>query len=139
MDYEAKSKKKKRNFGKISLPTTFPKYIHANFLSIENADKEQSNLFKELCEMSKGEKLLEKLPFIENVILLLDAREKVLIVSRVIYFQLKIQRLIQYPVQHLIHQYFIYLNKQFRYLKSKYLHLNLMKIFLVKLEMMKKT
>ena len=69
--------KKKRNFGKISLPTTFPKYIHANFLSIANADKEQSNLFKELCEMSKGEKLLEKLPFIENVILLLDAREKV--------------------------------------------------------------
>ena len=121
------------------MPTTFPKYIHANFLSIANADKEQSNLFKELCEMSKGEKLLEKLPFIENVILLLDAREKVLIVSRVIYFQLKIQRLIQYPVQHLIHQYFIYLNKQFRYLKSKYLHLNLMKIFLVKLEMMKKT
>ena len=69
--------KKPQNFGKISLLTTFPKYIHANFLSTENSDKEQSNLFKELCEMSKDQKLIEKLPFIENVILLLDARGKV--------------------------------------------------------------
>ena len=57
---------------------TFLKDIYANVLSIENADNEQSNLFKELSDLNKGGKQIEKITFAENIGILLETRENVL-------------------------------------------------------------
>ena len=42
------------------MPIIFLKDIHKNVSSIENADNKQSNLFKQLSNISKGEKPIEK-------------------------------------------------------------------------------
>ena len=41
------------NFSKVSSPIIFLRDTHAKVLSIEQADGEQSNLFKELSDISK--------------------------------------------------------------------------------------
>ena len=46
VDYKAKSRKKKNNFSRISLPITFLRNIITEVLSTEDADKEESKLFK---------------------------------------------------------------------------------------------
>ena len=51
--------------------------MYTKVLSIGDADREQSKLFKELSDNSKDEKLIEKQPFTENVRFLFDTREKV--------------------------------------------------------------
>ena len=60
------------------MPIIFLKDIHKNVLSIENADNEQSNAFKQLSNISKGEISIENFPFLENGRVLLKSRESVL-------------------------------------------------------------
>ena len=60
--------------------------IYTEVLSIEDADKQQSKLFKELSDINKSEKPFENKSFLKNAAFLLDARENFLIVSKVIYF-----------------------------------------------------
>ena len=60
------------------MPTLFLRDIYKNNLSIENADNEQSNLFKRLSNLNKGRKSSEKISFLKNVKMLLKAREDVL-------------------------------------------------------------
>ena len=52
--------------------------IYTNDLSIENADNEQSYLFKMFGNLNKGRKSSEKISFLKNVNILLKAREDVL-------------------------------------------------------------
>ena len=55
--------------------------IHGGDLSIENADEEQSRLFKKskkLWDINKEEKPIEKTTFLKNLGSILDARKKVL-------------------------------------------------------------
>ena len=59
------------------MPVIFLRDMYTKVLSIGDADREQSKLFKELSGNSKDEKLIEKQPFTENVRLLFDTREKV--------------------------------------------------------------
>ena len=55
VDYKAKSRKK-NNFSRISLPITFLRNIITEVLSTEDADKEESKLFKELRDINTCEK-----------------------------------------------------------------------------------
>ena len=59
---------KRYNFSKFSLPITFSRDIlkRHNVLSIENAENEQNNLFKELSNLNKVGKGIEKIPFIDK-------------------------------------------------------------------------
>ena len=57
VDYKAKSRKK-NNFSRISLPITFLRNIITEVLSTEDADKEESKLFKELRDINTCEKLI---------------------------------------------------------------------------------
>ena len=66
MDHKAKSRKR-YNFSKVSLRITFLRDLYAKILSIENADNEQHNLFKELNYLNKCEKPLERKRFIVNI------------------------------------------------------------------------
>ena len=59
LDYQTKSGKR-YNFSKISFSIIFLRDIYTNVLSIQNAENEPSNLFKELSNISKGEKPIEK-------------------------------------------------------------------------------
>lgn len=80
LDYKSKSEKN-HNFScvlKTSLRIIFLRNMHTRVLSIEDADKEKSKLFKELSDTNKGEKPIEKLFFLKTVGFLLDAREMVL-------------------------------------------------------------
>ena len=56
----------------------FLRDIYKNLLSIENADNNRSNLFKELINISEGKNLIEKFSFLETAIILFEAREIVL-------------------------------------------------------------
>ena len=47
---------KNYNFNKVSLPAIFLRDIHAKDLSMENADIEQSNLYRALKNLKKGRK-----------------------------------------------------------------------------------
>ena len=69
---------KKYNFNKVSLPTIFLRDKHAKDLSIENADNEQSDLFRILKNLNKAKKSPEKVSFLKNVGTLLEARQDVL-------------------------------------------------------------
>ena len=62
------------------MPITFSRDIikSYNVLSIENAENEQNNLFKELRNLNKVGKRIEKIPFIENKGFLFETRENVL-------------------------------------------------------------
>ena len=61
-----------------TLPIVFLRDIHEGHLSIENVNRKQSNLAIELQNFEKGTKTLEKKSFLNNLGLLLSAREKVL-------------------------------------------------------------
>ena len=52
--------------------------MHTGFLSVEDTDKEQSKLLKELNDLNKGDKPFENKPFLKSVGFLFDVREKVL-------------------------------------------------------------
>ena len=52
--------------------------MHTGFLSVEDTDKEQSKLLKELNYLNKGDKPFENKPFLKSVGFLFDVREKVL-------------------------------------------------------------
>ena len=55
--------------------------IHKEVLSVEDAHKKQSNLFKESSDINKGEKPIKtslKKSFLKNVRFLFDAGEKLL-------------------------------------------------------------
>ena len=52
--------------------------MHTRFLSVEDTDKEQSKLLKELNDLNKGDKPFENKPFLKSVGFLFDVREKVL-------------------------------------------------------------
>ena len=56
----------------------FLRDIYKNVLSIENADNNRSNLFKELINISEGKNPIEKFSFLETAIILFEARETVL-------------------------------------------------------------
>ena len=75
LDYKAKNEKN-YNFSKISLFIIFFRNKHTKFLSIEDADIEQSKLCKELSDINKGGKPIEKKSFLKNVGFALDVREK---------------------------------------------------------------
>ena len=62
----------------MSLPSIFLRDIYKNILSIENADNEQSILFKIFGNLNKGRKSSEKVFFKKNVKILLKVREDVL-------------------------------------------------------------
>ena len=55
----------------------FSRNIQTWILSIEDKDKDQSKLFKELSDTNKRWKANLKKPFLKNVRFLLSAREKV--------------------------------------------------------------
>ena len=77
-------------------------------------------LFKELRDINKGEKPIEKKTFLENTGLLIDARKKVLDSLKSNIF----------PIKNTIPEYFIHLNdenRELRYLNTKYLRLSYMK------------
>ena len=78
VDYKAKIWKKKHNFRKISFSIIFLMNMHTGFLSVEDIDKEQSKLLKELNDLNKGDKPFENKPFLKSVGFLFDVREKVL-------------------------------------------------------------
>ena len=59
------------------MPIIFSGNIHTEFLSIEDADEELINLFKELSDINKGKKPIVEKPFLGNRWFLLDAKEKV--------------------------------------------------------------
>ena len=52
--------------------------MHTGFLSVEDTDKEQSKLLKELNDLNEGDKPFENKPFLKSVGFLFDVREKVL-------------------------------------------------------------
>ena len=52
--------------------------MHTGFLSVDDTDKEQSQLLKELNDLNKGDKPFENKPFLKSVGFLFDVREKVL-------------------------------------------------------------
>ena len=52
--------------------------MHTGFLSVEDTDKEQSKLLKELNDLNKSDKPFENKPFLKSVGFLFDVREKVL-------------------------------------------------------------
>ena len=54
-DYKSRSRKN-CNFSKISLIIIFLRNIHTGVLSIEDANREQSQEFKELSCINKGQK-----------------------------------------------------------------------------------
>ena len=78
VDYKAKIWKKKHNFRKISFSIILSMNMHTGFLSVEDTDKEQSKLLKELNDLNKGDKPFENKPFLKSVGFLFDVREKVL-------------------------------------------------------------
>ena len=78
VDYKAKIWKKKHNFRKISFSIILLMNMHTGFLSVEDTDKEQSKLLKELNDLNKGDKPFENKPFLKSVGFLFDVREKVL-------------------------------------------------------------
>ena len=69
---------KKHDFNKVPLPSVFLRDIYTKILAIENADNEQSNLFRLLSNSKSGRKPPEKIYFQKNVEILLHAREDVL-------------------------------------------------------------
>ena len=81
---------KKYNFSKILFHIIFLRNIHKGFLSVEDTDKEQSKLFKELSDLNKGEKPVSNKSFLKNVEFILMQEKKFLIALKVIYFQYKI-------------------------------------------------
>ena len=52
--------------------------MHSKDLSIENYDQEQIKLSKDVNNISKGEKRIQKIPFMKNLRFLSDARQEVL-------------------------------------------------------------
>ena len=70
LNYKAKSEK-------IIILVIFLRNKHTRFLLIEDADIEQSRLFKELSDINKGGEPIEKTS-LKNVGFLDDTREKVL-------------------------------------------------------------
>lgn len=54
------TKSGKHKFNKVSLPIIFSIDIFTNVVWIKDLDKEQSKLFKELSDISKVEKPIEK-------------------------------------------------------------------------------
>ena len=62
LNYKSKGRKT-YNFGKYSLLIVFSKDIHEWYLSLENADLQQSNFTIELKNSEKGTKSLEKKSF----------------------------------------------------------------------------
>ena len=60
------------------MPIIFLINIRTGLLSIEDADKEQCKLFKELNNIYQGEKPIERMYFLKNVGFLLHERGKVL-------------------------------------------------------------
>ena len=60
------------------MPAIFLRDIYTNNSSIDNADNEQSNLFKRFGDLNKGRKSSGKAYFLKNVKILLKEREDVL-------------------------------------------------------------
>ena len=56
----------------------FLKSKYTGFLSIEDVNKGQSNVLKVSNDINKGEKSIEKKPFIIKVTFFVDGREKIL-------------------------------------------------------------
>ena len=54
---------KKHDFNKVPLPSVFLRDIYTKILAIENADNEQSNLFRLLSNSKSGRKPPEKIYF----------------------------------------------------------------------------
>ena len=69
---------KNYDFNKVLLPALFLRDTYTKNLLIENADDEQSDLFRLLNSKKKGRKSSEKIFFLKNVEILLKAREDVL-------------------------------------------------------------
>ena len=65
---------KKYDFEKVSLPSKFLRDIYTKNLSIEDADNQQSDLYKRLNNLNKGRKSSQKVSFLKNVKNLLKAR-----------------------------------------------------------------
>ena len=59
LNYKVKSGKN-YNFSITSLPSIFLRNIHTGVISIKDADKEESKLFKELSNINKSEKQVDK-------------------------------------------------------------------------------
>ena len=57
----------------------FLRDVHEGYLSLEEADDEQSNFAAKLKNLDKGKKYIEKEFFLNNLGLLFSAREKVFI------------------------------------------------------------
>ena len=70
-------------------PIIFLRNRRTEFLSIEDADKEQRKLFKELCNVNKSQKPIENKTFLKSLRFLFDAREKVIISVESNVFPLK--------------------------------------------------
>ena len=83
------------------MPIISSRNIHIRFLSKEDADMEQSNLFKKLSDINEGAKPIKKKYFLKSICFLIDAKTKFLIVSKVISFQEKIQIKFQHLNQNL--------------------------------------
>ena len=66
------------NFSNVLLSITSLKDTYTNVLSVENADNEQGNPFRELIELNEGKKSIEIISFIQNILLLLKVRENIL-------------------------------------------------------------
>ena len=60
------------------MPSICLRDIYTNDLSIENADKEQNDLFKMFGNLNKGRKSSEKIYFLKNAKILLKARADIL-------------------------------------------------------------
>ena len=56
----------------------FLRNVHKESLSLEDADKKQSQLVNKLKGTGKGKILFEKGSFLKNVVLFIGAREKIL-------------------------------------------------------------
>ena len=60
------------------MPTIFIRDIHSKDLSIGNDDREQIKLSKDVNHISKGQKPIQKIPFMKILRFLPDARQEVL-------------------------------------------------------------
>ena len=85
LEYTA-NRGKHHNFSKYSLLIIFLRNINKENLSLEDANKQQSQLINKLKGMGKGKILVEKRSFIKNAKLCLGAKRNFLVTWRAKYF-----------------------------------------------------
>ena len=104
--------------------------IHSKDLSIENDNHEQIKLSKDVNDISKGEKQIQKIPLMENLRFLSDARQEVLNNFKSNVFILEksiIQRISEPAPEQLVFYTPKQKRKQGRIHSTKYRRLNEMK------------